>query len=243
MQHAGAARAPLVRVSGPTASPRLGIAGLVVLGATAGLLAIFATDQVLPATSAHQAELRIWLGARAAGFTALVLLAIQVTFGLVLSHPTNKATWRLSKRLFPWHEHAWVFTVAFTVVHVVAIAADAYADVGLIGALVPGLSAYRTVPVAVGTLALYALLITGLTARFTRLLPARWWLRLHRLGLAVLGLAWIHGVLAGTDTPELGWLYGATFAAVALASAYRYWVVRGARPTFAASLETGGPQP
>ncbi|NJD29253.1 MAG: hypothetical protein FIA92_13275 [Chloroflexi bacterium] len=219
-------------------SARLGVPGLVVLGAVAGIAAVFATDQVLPATSAHQAELRIWLGARAAGFTALLLLAVQVTLGLVLSHPTNKATWRLSKRLFPWHEHAWVFTLAFTAVHVVAIAADEYADVGLLGALVPGLSAYRTVPVAVGTLALYALLITGLTARFTRLLPAGWWLRLHRLGLAVLGLAWMHGVLAGTDTPELGWLYGTTFAAVALAGTYRYWVARAARPTFATSLDS-----
>lgn len=243
MQHAGAGSASLARAPVSRGSLRLGLPGLVVVGAAASILAVLATDQVLPATSAHQAELRIWLGARAAGFTAMLLLAVQVTFGLVLSHPTNKATWRLSKRLFPWHEHAWVFTLAFTIVHVVAIAADEYADVGVIGALVPGLSEYRSVPVAVGTLALYALLVTGLTARFTRLLPAGWWLRLHRLGLAVLGLAWIHGVLAGTDTPELGWLYGATFAVVALAATYRYWIVRSARPTFAASLEPRETQP
>lgn len=237
MQVGAAARVPAGRAAASRGSSRLGMPWLVVIGAVTGILAMYATDQVLPATSAHQAQLRIWLGARAAGFTALLLLATQVAFGLVLSHPTNKATWRLSKRLFPWHEHAWVFTLAFTVVHVVSIALDEYADVGIVGAVVPGLSAYRTVPVAVGTLALYALLITGLTARFTRLLPTGWWLRLHRLGLAVLALAWMHGVLAGTDTAGLGWLYGATFAVVALAAAYRYWIVRSARPTFATSLE------
>ena len=44
--------------------------------------------------------MRIWLAARAAGFLVLVLLTMQVVFGLVLSHPTNKTTWKLS-RLFP----------------------------------------------------------------------------------------------------------------------------------------------
>src|SRR6185369_15311947 len=163
------ARAGSTRLSGTT---------MTVLAALAGLLIVFTTDQVLPATSQHQAQLRIWLGSRAAGFMALLLLTFQVVVGLVLSHPTNKSTWRLSKLLFPWHEHAWVFTIAFGVVHVVSIAMDGFAKVGWLGAIIPGLSEFRTVPVALGTLSMYALLITGLTARLTRLLPTGWWLKL-----------------------------------------------------------------
>lgn len=212
---------------------RLSGAVLTALVAVAGLAIVFTTDQVLPASSEHQAQLRVWLGSRAAGLTALVLLTFQVVVGLVLSHPTNKSTWRLSKRLFPWHEHAWVFTLAFVVVHVVSIAADRFAHVGWLGAIVPGLSEYRTVPVALGTLALYALLITGLTARVTRLLPTGWWLKLHRLSLGVLALAWAHGMQAGTDTFDAALVYSATFVAVGVAAVYRYWVVRAARPTFA----------
>lgn len=215
---------------------RLSGATLTVLAALAGIVIVFTTDQVLPATSAHQAELRIWLGSRAAGFVALILMTVEVVFGLVLSHPTNKSTWRLSRLLFPWHEHSWVFTIAFVVVHGVSIAMDRFANVGWVGSLVPGLSEYRTVPVAIGTLSLYALLITGLTARMTRLLPSGWWLKLHRLSLGVLGLAWAHGMLAGTDTFDAIAIYGGTFVAVALAAAYRYWIVRAARPTFASSL-------
>jgi hypothetical protein len=169
--------------------------------------------------------------------TALVLLTFQVVTGLVLSHPTNKATWKLSKRLFPWHEHAWVFTLAFVAVHVVALASDRFANVGWLGALVPGLSEYRSVPVALGTLALYALLLTGLTARVTRLLPTGWWLKLHRLSLAVLVLGWSHGVLAGTDARDLEPVYLVTFGAVAAAAAYRYWVSRVPRPTFTTSQQ------
>jgi hypothetical protein len=215
---------------------RLSGATLTVLAALAGIVIVFTTDQVLPATSEHQAQLRIWLGSRAAGFVALILMTFEVVVGLVLSHPTNKSTWRLSKLLFPWHEHSWVFTIAFVVVHGVSIAMDRFANVGWLGSLVPGLSEYRTVPVAIGTLALYALLITGLTARMTRLLPSGWWLKLHRLSLGVLGLAWAHGMLAGTDTFDAIAIYGGTFVAVALAAAYRYWIVRAARPTFASSL-------
>lgn len=221
---------------------RLSGAVLTVLAAAAGLAIVFTTDQVLPATSQHQAELRLWLGNRAAGFMALILLSFQVVIGLILSHPTNKSTWRLSKRLFPWHEHAWVFTIAFVVVHVVSTATDTYAKIGWLGSLVPGMSEYRTVPVALGTLGLYAFLITGLTARMTRLLPAGWWLKLHRVSLGVLGLAWAHGILAGTDTFDAGVIYGVTFVAVALAAVYRYWIVRGARRTFATSLVQEDPR-
>jgi DMSO/TMAO reductase YedYZ heme-binding membrane subunit len=111
--------------------------------------------------------------------------------------------------------------------------------VGWLGAPVPGMSEFRTVPVAIGTMAMYALVITGLTARATRLLPAGWWLKLHRLSVVVLALAWAHGVTAGTDTFAGGLLYASTFGAVLVAAAYRYWIVRAGRPTFATSLARG----
>jgi hypothetical protein len=208
-----------------------------VLLAVVGLAIVFATDQVTPASSDRQAQIRIWLAARAAGFTTLLLMSLQVSLGLVLSHPTNKSTWRLSKLLFPWHENAWVFVLAFLAVHVVAIVLDPWADVGVTGAFLPGLSEYRSPAVALGTMALYALLITGLSARYTRLLPAGFWLRLHRFSLVVFVLAWLHGVLAGTDSVAMAGLYGATGLFVLAAGAYRYWVSRQARPTFATTLQ------
>ncbi len=83
---------------------------------------------------------------------------------------------------------------------------------------------------------MYALIVTGLTARYTRLLPPGVWLKLHRLALVVVILAWLHGILAGTDSEPLALMYLATGGLVVGASAYRYWVARKARPTFATSL-------
>jgi len=215
---------------------RLSVRAWVVLGAALGLLIVFATDQVVPATSEYQAEMRVWLAGRATGITTYLLLTALVGFGLILSHPTNQSTWNLSKRLFPWHENLFVFVVAFLAAHVVSLILDPYAGVGVKGALIPGLSGYRSAPVALGTLGMYAALVSGISARWTRLLPAGLWLKLHRFALVAWLLSWMHGLLAGTDSAALLPMYVATGAFVLGAGAYRYWVSRKARPTFATSL-------
>ena len=63
-------KSPAARLSGP---------GLVVLMVVVGLVIIYATDQIVPATSERQAQLRVWLAARATGIAAYLLLTLQVT--------------------------------------------------------------------------------------------------------------------------------------------------------------------
>ena len=128
------------------------------------------------------------------GITAYLILTFIIAVGLILSHPVNRSTWKLSKRIFPWHENLFVFLVAFLAAHIVSIILDPYAGVGIAGSFIPGLSSFRSVPVALGTLALYGLLIAGLTARYTKWLPAGLWLKLHRLSIVVWGLTWVHGI-------------------------------------------------
>ena len=214
----------------------------VVLGALLGILIVFTTGQVVPATTDYQAHMRVWLAGRATGITAYVLLTVLVSLGLILSHPTNQSTWKLSKRLLPWHANLFVFVVAFLVAHIVSIILDPYAGVGIAGSFVPGLSSYRSAPVALGTLGLYAALVSGITGRWTALLPRGRWLRLHRFALVAWVASWLHGLLAGTDSTALVPLYVVTGVAVMLAGAYRYWVAKKARPTFATSLPSA-PRP
>lgn len=215
---------------------RLTMRSTLIIVALLGVVVVYATDQILPATTDRQAELRFWLAARATGVVAFLLLTVQVVFGLVLSHPHNKTTWKLSRRIFPWHDHLWVFVMAFLTAHVVSLLADPKSGVDLAGAFIPGLSQYRSSPVALGTLALYAFLVTAITARFTKLLPAGAWLALHRLSLVILVLAWMHGILAGTDSTALRAMYVIAAVLVTMAGAYRYWAARRARPTFSTSL-------
>ncbi len=219
---------------------RLTARTLVILGAILGLILVWSSDQIVPASTPYQAQMRIWLIARAAGITAYVVLTFVIVTGLILSHPVNKSTWKLSKALFPWHENLLVFIVAFVLGHVVSLIMDPYAGVGVTGSFIPGLSTYRTIPVALGTLALYALLVTALTARYTKLLPAGMWLKLHRVSIVVWALSWTHGFVAGTDSTPLGPLYVVSGGAVVVAAAYRYWVGKQARPSFSSTLPADG---
>lgn len=196
-----------------------------ILFAAAGLAILFVTDQVVPPTTPYQAQMRDWLAARATGVTALVLLTVMVVLGILLSHP-EQAQWKQAKRIYPWHETLWVFVISFLLVHVAAIILDPYANVSIVGAVLPGLSKYRTVPVALGSIGLYAVIVTGATARWTRILPSGFWLKLHRFAVVALGLGWIHGVLSGTDTGALRLLYWGIAITVVGAAGYRYWIVR-----------------
>jgi predicted ferric reductase len=209
---------------------RAGALTLVAIGAIAALVALGVTDQVLPAADPRTAELRPWIAARALGVTAYLLLALQVATGLLLSHPRNTASWRMTRQTFPWHELLTVFTYAFLILHVVLMAIDPWAKVGWLGAIVPGFSGYRPPAIAIGTVAVYAMLFTAVTAKWTRLLPSGWWLRVHRFAAVTFLLTWMHSVLAGTDSGALTPLYLATGLPILLGVAHRWWTARS-RPS------------
>jgi predicted ferric reductase len=214
---------------------RPSVRGRLVLMALLAIVAIYAMDQIVPATSEREAQLRRSFAVSAGGNVALLLLAVQVSLGLILSHPTNPSTWKLSKLIFPWHANLWVFVIAFLVVHIGATVLDPFPKVSINGALIPGLSSYRSVPVALGTMALYAFLITALTAGYARRLPPRVWLTIHRLSLIVFVLAWLHSFLVANHYEEPGWQYAGTALAVLLSGMYRVWASRLRRPSFTTS--------
>ncbi len=216
---------------------RVGVATLVIIGAVAALVALGVTDHILPASDPRTLAVRPWVAARAMGITAYLLFGLQVVAGLVLSHPRNTSEWRKTKQVFPWHEMLTVFTWAFLALHIVLLALDEYAGVGVAGALVPGLSVYRPIPVALGSVALYALIFTAATAKWTRLLPAGWWLKVHRVAIVTFLLAWTHAVLAGTDGAALTPMYLATGLPILAGTAHRWWTAR-VRPHGAVSAAT-----
>lgn len=205
---------------------RVGASTLVAIGVVVALLAIGITDQVMPAADTHTAQIRWWVAARALGVTAYLLLTLEVAAGLVLSHPRMTSEWRKTRQVFPWHEMLTVFTGGFLVLHIALLVLDPYAQVGLVGALVPGLSEYRTPAVAIGTVALYAMLFTAVTAKWTRLLPAGWWLKVHRLAAVIFLMVWAHGLLSGTDSASLLPMYLATGLPILAGVAHRWWSAR-----------------
>jgi len=225
---------PTARRPGPRFRPSWS-GGLVLLTLLA-IVGMVVANQADPATSDREAQDRLSVVVTAGGNVALLLLAVLVCLGLVLSHPLNDRTWRVSRSIFPWHRHLWIFVLAFVVIHVAGIVLDPFARVSVVGALVPGSSAYRSVAVALGTMTLYAFLITVLVATHPNLVSHRAWLVIHRVSIVVFALAWLHVYLIGSDSGDLDWLHWSTGVAVVLAAVYRLWAARLRRPTFVTSL-------
>lgn len=164
-----------------------------------------------------------WILGRASGITTYLLLVALVAFGLVLSHP-----WRVrwarpsSATRIRAHISLSAFTLAFLVLHMIVLATDDYAKVGWWGALVPMASEYRPVSVTLGVISVYSGLLAGLTAAFAGRWAGRIWWPVHKVAGVSLILAWAHGVLAGSDTESLRWMYLGTAAFLITLAITRY---------------------
>jgi hypothetical protein len=115
-----------------------------------------------------------------------------------------------------------VFTLVFTVLHIVVLATDKYAGVGWWGTFVPMGSTYRPLPVTLGVIALWAGLAAGLTAALAGRISRRAWWPIHKVAIVSLALVWLHGILAGIDTPVLLAMYVVTGALVVFVAVSRY---------------------
>lgn len=164
-----------------------------------------------------------WLMARASGITAYLLLTLVTMMGLLLSHP-RRARWTRPSSVARIRLHVvlTVLALAFTVFHFVVLALDPWAKVGWAGALLPMAADYRPIPVTLGVLSLWTGLVVGFSAALAGRGLGRIWLPLHRFSAIAWILAWVHGLLAGSDTAPLLTLYIATGAAVIVLALWRY---------------------
>ena len=165
----------------------------------------------------------LWLLARAAGITSYLLLVLLVPLGLVLSHPWRTRVRRpIPATRIRIHVTLAVFTLVFTILHILVLVNDKWAGVGVRGALLPMAATYRPLAVTLGLIGLYSGLLSGLTAILAGRITARIWWPIHKVASISLVLIWIHGVLAGSDSATLQALYYITAIFVIALAATRY---------------------
>ena len=191
-----------------TLSVGRGVAMGAALGVSAGVTGALLGYAWMTATGA---DMGLWVIARASGLISYLLLTAVTIAGLLLACPPRSAARFLgAAQRLRVHVLLALFALVFVVLHVVVLAIDPWAEVGWWGALVPFGSAYRPLPVTLGLLALWSGLVSGVTAGLAGRGLGRVWLPLHRLAAAGWVLAWLHGVLAGSDTPAWMWMYAVT---------------------------------
>jgi predicted ferric reductase len=139
-----------------------------------------------------------WYTARASGIVAWVLAYISVLWGVLLAtrvlKPIDRPAWLLDL-------HRWVggLTIAFTGLHMVALALDDYVGFALDDLLVPMASSWNPAPVAWGIVALYGLTAVQVTSLFMRRLPKRFWRAVHISSYGIFAMITVHAITAGTD--------------------------------------------
>jgi hypothetical protein len=164
-----------------------------------------------------------WVAGRALGLAAYVALFSLVLVGIWHRRTRRFRTTALLRPETRLRIHAALASAVLVLVagHVVALVLDTYAGVGWKGAVVPGLSRYRTFAVGLGVTAVYGLVAVAATAAVAGRIGGRRWLLVHRLAGPVFGAVWLHGVLAGTDARALRLAYLVSGAIVALARMLR----------------------
>lgn len=147
----------------------------------------------------------LWLTARGAGLSALLLLSISTALGALM---TSRGRTSSSADRVVWHYvHRITASLGLAVlaVHITTILADPFAHVGWRGAVIPFTSSFRPTWVGLATIAVYTFVMVAAIgfarARFaTTDKGAALWRRLHSLAYVGWGMAMWHGFMTGTDS-------------------------------------------
>lgn len=222
---------PHVRPAPPEAAPS-GRRPLVDLVRAAGLLAAvllvsLAVGRVAGPGGRSLLHNRMlpWILGRGLGVAAYLALTATVVLGLWLRHPWRARFRRPSAAAILWsHVVLAAGTVTLVAGHLIALALDRYAGVGWSGALVPWRSHFEPTPVALGTLALYGLVLVVATAALAGSIGRAVWFPVHSAAVLVFCVSLAHGATAGSDGGTLRWVYAASGLVVVVLQATR-WLV------------------
>jgi predicted ferric reductase len=146
---------------------------------------------------------------------AFALLTAATIWGLLVS---TKVLGRLvkAKTLTWFHESLGMGALLATLVHVGVLSVHDYLDFTWLELLVPGLSDWRPVAVAMGVAAFYGLLLVSTSFYLKRWIGQRTWRAIHFASIGVFAASLLHGMWAGTDTrtPMMIGLYVGSAAVV-----------------------------
>lgn len=145
----------------------------------------------------------LWYLNRATGVVLLMLLTLAVVLGALATgrpaagRPPGRGVPRFVTQAL--HRNLALLAVVALVVHVVTAVADTYVDIRWWQVLVPGGATYEPAHLAMGTLALYLMVVVVVTALLRSRLGPRTWHAVHLLAWGAWVLSVVHAVGIGTD--------------------------------------------
>jgi methionine sulfoxide reductase heme-binding subunit len=140
----------------------------------------------------------LWYVSRASGLVLLVLFSVLVVLGIVARMGSTPKGW--PRFVFvELHRTLALFCVAFLVLHVVTAILDPFVTIGWAATVVPFTSAYRTLQIGLGTLAVDFGGAVVITSLLRVRLGFRSWRLVHWLSYIAWPVAFVHTLTAGND--------------------------------------------
>jgi methionine sulfoxide reductase heme-binding subunit len=164
----------------------------------------------------------VWYTIRATGVVALVLLTVTTVLGLLSASRVRTRRWPAFAQV-DLHRWASLLALVFLGVHVVTAVIDTYVKVGVLSAVVPFVSPFKTFWPGLGTIALDLVLAVAVSSALRQRIAPRTWRGLHWLAYACWPLALAHALGSGTDAAQL-WMD--SVAAVCSAAVLAALVIR-----------------
>lgn len=145
----------------------------------------------------NRMEMFEWYMIRATGTVSYLLLYLSVVIGLY-SQVQKKRKQKVTISLF-LHEALsnWALILVFG--HVGFLLIDSYLSFQWIEILTPFNTDYKPLPMAMGTVSLYFLLMTVITSKARKKIGYQKWRKLHALNPILYILVTLHGLFIGTD--------------------------------------------
>jgi methionine sulfoxide reductase heme-binding subunit len=170
----------------------------------------------------------LWYTTRGAGAVSLILLSAVVVLGLLARLRVEARGWPrfLSAAV---HRDLALMTLVFLLLHIVTAVVDPFTHLGIVAAVVPFGSYYRTFWLGLGTIAFELLLAIVATSLLRHHIGARSWRAIHWLAYASWPVAVLHGIGTGTDGTAV-WMLAIDIACVAAVLSALAWRALAAPP-------------
>jgi len=203
--------------------------GSVALSAAVGFaLAAGGFAVALGMTGIAEGSTSFWYLSRASGFVAYVLLWGSVMWGLLLSSGMGRR-WMRPPLLLEAHQFLSTAAIGFAGFHGLVLMGDRYIRFPFEAIVVPFASSYEPLLVAFGQIGFWVSVLLIVSFHVRRRIGGRAWRRLHHASFAAFWMAFIHGLLLGTDSaaPLASVLYLATGTPVVFLTLSRVLAAEG----------------
>lgn len=138
-----------------------------------------------------------WYAIRATGTIAYLLLYLSVLIGL-FSQVQKKRKKKINGVIY-LHETLSDWALILVCGHLGILMIDTFIGFKLSDLFIPFSSSYKTIPMALGTISLYFLIITIITSKMRKKIGYLKWRKLHALNPILYMMVTIHGLWIGTD--------------------------------------------